>query len=243
MAQQAADDGIEGIVCTPHWIPGLYNNTRQRILELLEVFRQKLQQQGTRLKVYPGAELRLDLDLPTKIRAGELLTLNDTGRYALIELPDEIMPKNLENFFWDMQALDITPIISHPERNYAVQRDPMILYQWVERGALTQITGASLRGRFGPQVAQFSSLLLKHRMAHMVATDAHSAHLRTPKLSKVRQVLEELVGSEEAIRMTCHLPKQIIAGETVSVPAPEPIATRASGSSWKRFWAFLSRQC
>lgn len=242
MAQLAVDDGIEGIVCTPHWIPGLYDNTRPRVLKLLEVFRQKLHEHGIPLEVYPGAELRLDLDLLPRIRSGELLTINDTGRFALIELPEEIIPMNLESFFQNLQRHDLTPIISHPERNFALQREPMMLYRWVQQGALVQITGASLRGRFGPQLEQFSMLLLKHHLVHIVATDAHSPHLRTPQLSEARQLLEQLVGTDQALHMTYRLPQQIIAGKSVTVPAPEPIAARPATSSWKRVWAFLIGQ-
>ncbi|MFH1125260.1 MAG: CpsB/CapC family capsule biosynthesis tyrosine phosphatase, partial [Pseudomonadota bacterium] len=28
MARMAVEDGIEGIVCTPHWVLGQYDNTR-----------------------------------------------------------------------------------------------------------------------------------------------------------------------------------------------------------------------
>lgn len=242
MAQLAVADGVQGIVCTPHWIPGLYENTRAQILNMVDTFRSKLQERGIRLKVYPGAELRLDFELLAKIQSGELITINDTGRFALIELPEQILPRNLESLFWDLQSQDITPIISHPERNFALQRDPTLLFNWVEMGVLTQITGASLRGRFGPQVERFSVQLIEHHLAHIVATDSHGTQLRAPKLAATREVLERLVGTESAWQMVYELPKQIINGEALTTHAPHPIKALPSPSSWKRFFSFMSKK-
>ncbi|MBM3302612.1 MAG: tyrosine protein phosphatase, partial [Deltaproteobacteria bacterium] len=149
MARIAVRDGIQGVVCTPHWVPGQYENTRTKILKTLNEFRKKLEEHGIPLITYPGAELRLDVSLIERLKDGELLTLNDTGRYVLIELPQDSLPPNLDRFFWDIRVTGMTPIISHPERNLVLRNDPQILYRWVETGVLTQLTASSLLGRFG----------------------------------------------------------------------------------------------
>jgi protein-tyrosine phosphatase len=133
MARMALEDGIEGVVCTPHWVTGRFDNTRPRILRSLGKLQRKLADHHIPLEVYPGAELRLDLGLPQRIHNGELLTLNDTGRFALIELPEELLPQNLDEFFWDLQMQKMTPMISHPERYLELRRDPVRLYHWVCR--------------------------------------------------------------------------------------------------------------
>ena len=129
MARIAVADGIRDVVCTPHWAPGAFENTRLPVLRALKEFQEKLCDNGIPLTVHPGAELRLDPDLIRKIDSGEILTLNDTGRFALIELPDMFLPRSLEVFFRNMLSCGITPVISHPERNHAFLRDPMPLFQ------------------------------------------------------------------------------------------------------------------
>lgn len=116
MARLAMDDGVTGIVCTPHWVSGYCDNTLPLILQTTDAFREKLEAADIPLSVFPGAELRLDYNLVERLKSEEVLTLNNTGHYALIEFPAEILPHNLDNFFWELQANDITPIDPGRER-------------------------------------------------------------------------------------------------------------------------------
>ena len=236
MANMAVEDGIKGVVCTPHWVLGRYEKTRPMILSALEKLQKKLADHDIPLKVYPGAELRLDVSLSQRIRAGELLTINDTGRFALIELPEGPLPQNLEEFFWDLKVQKITPIISHPERNTVLLQDPTRLYQWVQMGVLTQLTAASLLGRFGTKVQEFATLLVEHNLIHVLVTDAHGLSTRTPKLSEGFRVIEGMKGKKAAVEMVCGTPKRIIHGELVVPDEPIPIHNRLSR---KRFFSFL----
>lgn len=53
MARMAVEDGIEGIVCTPHWIRGYYENNREGTLAAVAVFKEKLEAHRIPLQVYP----------------------------------------------------------------------------------------------------------------------------------------------------------------------------------------------
>jgi protein-tyrosine phosphatase len=167
----------------------------------------------------------VDAALPEQIQAGKLLTINDTGCFALIELPATIIPPGLEDFFWDLQRLRITPILSHPERNHGFQANPMALYRLVRMGVLAQLTCASLLGHFGPQVKEFSLLLLKQRWCHILASDAHGRRQRPPRLSEGHRMVEKLVGRQTARQMVDENPRRIVAGQPV--PMPEPLELKA----------------
>jgi protein-tyrosine phosphatase len=222
MARMAVDDGIRAMVCTPHCISGFFENGRTRVIAAVETLRQKLGEAGIPLEVYPGAELRLDLDLGERIESGEILSLNDQGRYALIELPPEMLPPHLENTFWDFHSRGVTPIIAHPERHPMLMHDPEPLYRWVELGALTQITAASLMGRFGSRVRKFSVKLMEHRLAHILATDCHSPHARTPHLSSACMEARAILGETLAMEMIQTVPRSIVEGRPVSADRPIP---------------------
>jgi len=236
MARMAVEDGVDGVVCTPHWVLGKYENTRRTILTALERLKQRLSEDTIPLTVYPGAELRLDVSISERIKAGELLTINDTGRFALIELPEDVLPQGLDEFLWDLKVKGITPIIGHPERNLVLLKDPMRLYDWVQMGIPAQVTAASLLGRFGERVQRFSALLLEHNLVHIIATDAHGLSSRNPKLSEGFRVIEYMKGEKEAIEMASETPQRIIHGETV-VPV-EPIPIKHS-FPLKRFFSFF----
>lgn len=240
MARLAVKDGIEGVVCTPHWVFGQYNNARAQVLSALENLQRKLAENEIPLKVYPGAELRLDVSLLEGILAGDLLTLNDTGRYALIEIPEGPLPEGLEAFLWDLLREKVVPVISHPERNGALRRNPERLYAWVRMGVLTQITAASLMGKFGTAVSKFAILLLDHNLVHILASDAHGLRIRMPSLSGGYKMLERRAGKDVARRMVYEIPRRIVKGEPVTPKEPIPISSNASGSiRWKRLFPFL----
>jgi len=240
MARIAVADGIREVVCTPHWAPGVYKNTRGLILDAVDTLSEKLSREGIPLEVHPGAELRLDPDLPAKIESGEVLTLNDTGRFALIELPDICLLRNLEFFFRSMLDRGIIPIISHPERNRAIFKDAVYLFRWVEMGALVQVTAASVSGRFGTAIQRFSLFLLDHRMAHVVATDAHDLNLRSPVLFSAQKKVEEMMGSKTAWDMVNETPARILAGDRVMTDKPVPFEYGSSAVSLShKIFSFL----
>jgi protein-tyrosine phosphatase len=242
MARMAVEDGIDAVVCTPHWVTGFFENTTPSIMQAVETFRKKLESNGIPLSIYPGSELRLDFELIQKLESGEILTINDTGRYALIELPEGIVPQNMRNFFWELQSRNITPIISHPERNHVLLRNPDRLYRWVETGVLTQLTAASLLGRFGNEIRKFSILLLEHEMAHILSSDAHGARQRTPKLSEGLKEAERIVGEKRAQQMVLETPRLILEGQAVSPPNPVPLSETLKGiSPLKRFLSIFSK--
>jgi protein-tyrosine phosphatase len=239
MACLAVADGIREIVCTPHWAPGIHANTRAPVLDLVAAFREKLAENDIPLEVRPGAELRLDPDLPKKIRSGELLSINDTGRFILVELP-ELFPPNLDEFFHLLIRQDIIPVICHPERNHQVKRNLSLLYGFVEAGCLAQVTAGSITGVFGSEVQKFSLLLLEHGLAHVIATDAHDLGRRAPVLSEALLEIEGLLGEEAAENMVTGTPRRILNGEVVIAPAPIPITVAPAPVSFSRkIFSFL----
>ncbi len=239
MAHIAVDDGIRAVVCTPHWVQGCYENSRAVILDAVERLQKRLDERSIPLKVYPGAELHLDFDLPQRLADGQLATLNDTGRYALIELPVDIVPFNLKTLFWELIALNITPILSHPERNLALTRNPMRLFHWVEMGVLTQVTGASLMGRFGPQIQKFTIDLLEHDLVHVIASDAHSPKMRAPRLASARKEVSRLMGASTAKELFITNPRAILSGNSITTRPPRPLEPGSESSTIRKIFSIF----
>lgn len=49
-----------------------------------------------------------------------------------------------------------------------------MLYQFIKKGALSQVTAASIEGKLGKNVAKFANQILESNLAHFVASDAHN---------------------------------------------------------------------
>jgi protein-tyrosine phosphatase len=95
------------------------------------------------------------------------------------------------------------------------------LYEFVSMGALCQVTAMSITGDFGETVMECAEKMLRHRLVHVIASDAHSSDSRPPVLSPAVEAAAEIMGSyEEAERMVTEVPAAILAGEKVEIPDP-----------------------
>ncbi len=220
MARLAVDDGITGIVCTPHLSPAFPGNNREAILAAFEKLKDRLREEEIQLDIYPGSELAIDFNLPEKIESGELLTINDTRKVALIEMPGDVIPPSMDRFFWMLQVKGVTPVLAHPERNFLLMRYPSMLAKWIDAGVLVQITGASLRGHYGGPIRDFCIKMLRQNLVHFVATDSHGPERRRPRLSKAREIVESIAGHEAAKNIFDQYPRKIVSGDIPYVTSP-----------------------
>ncbi len=78
----------------------------------------------------------------------------------------------------------------------------------------------SLTGGFGPGVKRIAENLLKNRLVHIIATDAHSVNGRPPILSVGVRAAEKIVGKKEAMRMVTEYPEAVIEGRRPDIPDP-----------------------
>ena len=89
-------------------------------------------------------------------------------------------------------------------------------------GCLGQVTAMSLTGRFGHGVRRVVEKLIKKRLVHFIASDAHSINGRPPILSEALREAERMVGKEEARKMVSDYPRAILDGRRPDVPDPIP---------------------
>ncbi len=210
MARVAVEDGIRIMIATPHCLNGRYLNWRSEILKACELFNEALQRHAILLTVLPGSEVHLSPELLNKLQEGLIMTLNDGGRYICLELPDQIMNRAVIGVINRLQRMELTPIISHPERNPAIQHNLKGLTEFVAAGALTQITAGSLTGAFGKAAFRCCRSILDADLAHFMASDAHSVRHRSPRLSDGYEKLLSLGEEVRAQRMLSEAPKAIL---------------------------------
>ena len=229
MAEQALKDGIETIVATPHTLNGIYTNSVEDVVSGVTALQETLTANHLDLKLHPGADIHLCTDMVQRITSREACTINNTGKYILLELPSQMIPNGVKDEIFALKLNGITPIITHPERNAVIQHDPSVLYELVRMGALAQITAMSLTGDFGEFIGRVSATLLRHRLVHVIASDAHSAKDRPPVLSDaVERAAEVLKDYESAEHMVTDVPAAILSGRTPDVQEPVPLK-RAGG--------------
>ncbi|MEA1951963.1 MAG: CpsB/CapC family capsule biosynthesis tyrosine phosphatase, partial [Planctomycetota bacterium] len=148
MAQQAAADGIETVIATPHHLGAYRTNNGPAIRARTARLQEFLNQRNVGLRVLPGAEVRVEPDLVERVREGEIMTLADRGRYVLLELPHEVyLP--IESLLDDLARAGLTGVLAHAERNAGIMAQPSQAESLVAAGCLLQVTAGSIMGSFG----------------------------------------------------------------------------------------------
>ncbi len=222
MARIAAADGIRTLVASSHITPGVYDNSPDGIVSAAGAFDHRLREEGIPIRIIPGADVRMTPELlnggpPGRPAGGRYLCINRNTPYLLFEFPHDLIPPGSDRLIGALQGRGLVPVITHPERNIALQRQPEKLEPFVKMGCLVQITAMSLTGGFGPRAQAVSERFMKEGWVDVIATDAHDTVKRPPILSRAARRAEELVGVESARAMVLGTPEKIVRGEALGV--------------------------
>jgi len=232
MLKMARADGTGVIVATPH-----VNSSFCRYRDLegmarrLDDFRERLGSTEDIPEVRFGSEIYLTSELPILLRDyGELLALNGST-YVLVEFPLDILFPHSRDLLSQVMMEGYVPVIAHPERNEMVQRNPSLIYEFVEMGALCQIDAGSLTGDFGMDVRAAALHLVAANAAHVVASDGHDTASRKPVLAVAEKVLARF-GTEKTELLFRQIPRSLITN--VAPPDIGPLGGQGSPSLWKK---------
>ncbi|WP_010648193.1 tyrosine-protein phosphatase [Oceanobacillus massiliensis] len=195
MAREAVSQGITTIFATPHNKNGKYENEKDAILKNVKILSELFEKENIPLSVISGQETRINGEMIEDIKDGKLLSLNST-KYLFVEFPSAHVPRYSSQMLFDIQVAGYTPIIVHPERNQELIEHPSRLYDFVKKGALTQITAASLVGKFGKNIQKFTNQLVEANLTHFIASDAHNTTTRGFCMDEAFREVKNAYGSD-----------------------------------------------
>jgi protein-tyrosine phosphatase len=178
---------------------------------------------SSEFRILPGADVHLCEKTLPHLDQGKVMTISDGKKYLFLEFPSQGIPYQAEKIIFQIMTRGMIPIITHPERNLEIGQRPQRYYEMIRMGCLGQVTAMSLTGEFGLRVRQIAERLLKNRLIHFIASDAHSTDGRPPILSEGVRAAEKIVGKEEAQKMVTQYPQAILEGHKPKVPEPIPI--------------------
>ncbi len=228
MAKKAVEAGITHLFATPHHLNERYVNVKDEIINRVFELNECLHQENIPLSVLPGQELRIHRELFVSLEKGEVLTLDNTDKYLLLELPSGRVPTYTQELIYELLLKGITPIIVHPERNKELLKNHNLLFKLVQEGALTQLTSGSIIGLFGKNVKSFSKKIFEHNLAHFIATDAHNIAPRGFTLQEAYETITKTYGIERTFYFKENA-EQLIKGQSPSILTPVPFKKKILG--------------
>jgi len=157
----------------------------------------------------------------------------NASQYLLVEFPEHFVPTQMDNVFYEIACLGLTPILTHPERNPVILRKPELVYHWATRGCLVQVTAQSYLGGWGSRAQRASEQWLSQNLIHFFASDAHDAKHRPPLLSPCYRKLVESRGEQLAELLLARNQEAVISGKALP-QVLEPVPPEAAKP--KRKW-------
>lgn len=223
MARIAVHSGVRRIIATPH-----FRGVPESLEELPDILRQfmrlqaAIRREGLELELIPGVEILCVPQTLEMARRGRLPLLG-RSRYVLVEFYFDASAEFLDMALEELCECGYKPVVAHPERYDAVQRDPTLVRNWFRRGIVLQVNKGSVLGAFGRRVEETALRLLHRGLIHVIASDAHGPKRRTTDLSQVRQWALENLGREYTRILLEDNPARISRGEPMcEVTAWEP---------------------
>jgi protein-tyrosine phosphatase len=227
MLKMAAESGTTDIVATPHANSEFTFDPDLITAKIAEVQAAA----GPVPRIHRGCDFHLTLEnIQDALTNPAKYAINHLA-YLLVEFSDLLIPRTTQEIFDRMQAVGLTPIITHPERNGLLHSRLDQLQSWVEHGALVQVTAGSLLGGFGRTAKSVANELMNRNLVHFIASDAHDLKYRTTVLCDAYQHVEKVWGASLAQALFVAAPRAVIAGDAIELAEPELPPRR----KWFRF--------
>jgi len=218
LCRALADDGIRTVIATPHQLGRFYGcNRGAEIREAVQLLNERLKQSGISVTVTAGGDVRVDERICEFLKADEILTLADGGRYLLLELPSEVFI-DIGPLLAQLNDVGVEAIISHPERHSVLASQPGILAGWQKYRFGLQVTAASLLGQFGWPAQKAAWRFIETGWFLLVATDAHDTQIRRPVMKRAFEHIRAKLGEQTARLLCIENPTRILKGLDLLTP-------------------------
>ncbi|GGB72186.1 capsular polysaccharide biosynthesis protein [Flavobacterium suaedae] len=185
--------GFSQFITTPHVLTGVWNNTKDDILQKEEYTKALLKNKDIKLPFKAAAEYLMDDVFLKLLQNEELLTIKD--EYVLVEMSYLNPPMQLYDILFELQLKGYKPILAHPERYNAYHNNYKEFEKLKKAGCLFQINLLSTTGYYGKPVFKTCEKLLNDGMIDYTGSDVHhtrhASAFKNPVLLKDTSVLEK----------------------------------------------------
>lgn len=229
MCKMMVEQGIRYAAAGAHQNNVYPDNSPEKIRAATDKLAEQLKFNEVSLEVRPCAEVMVGIDTLDRLNRGELMTVGDTGRYLLIEMPHNLCVE----LKWLVQELDdrnIQPILGHAERSPEVLHDAGRAEALIQAGCLLQVSSKSITDPPSRQDGIAIRNWFKRRMVHVLGSDGHSPRRRPPVMAAAYRQIVKWVGKAEADRIASANGIAVLHGRPIQVPQPLPASN--SWLSW-----------
>ena len=189
--------GTTDLMLTPHYVEdSKYDCNNSDKKTIFEELQKRAKEENIHINMYYGNEVFFTSHFIRYLKEKKIRTLNNT-KYLLFEFPISNAYSNALEILQRLTMNGCVPILAHPERYPAFQKNPEALLEYLNAGVLLQGNFTSLFGKYGKRAEKTLKFLLKHKMISFLGSDCH--HDVNYSEDKLRKLIKKCTKDEEYI--------------------------------------------
>jgi len=192
IVEMAIREGLEAIVFTPHIREEKDWEKAQKIQDVFCELITECESRKYSINMVLGAEILIIPFLAERLKDNESMIIKGKRQYVLIEFPFGFLPIYTDQVLFDLVAVDVIPIIAHPERYLYLNGKENLLAKWGDNGAMYQLNLGSLYGMYGRKVKSFGKKMLTKGFIDFLGSDTHSLYYNNFSLEKAFHLASKL---------------------------------------------------
>jgi protein-tyrosine phosphatase len=209
--------GFDTVVATPHMRPGMYDNDRTALERAYQAMQRTLEEADPHPTVHLASEHFFDDVVFARLIRGEALPYPGGGA-VLIEVGPGAFPLRLQQRFFDLRRVGLTPVLAHPERYEPVWNDDACLDPLLDAGAHLLLDVCSLTGKYGRAPQRAAERLIEDEAYEAACSDAHKPS-DVEHVDRAIRRLESLVGDAETRRLLGEAPRTLLSAAPARWPS------------------------
>ena len=214
MLRIADKNGITHLILTPHHKPMHHNVSPEHNVAYRKRLQEAAAEAGIKAKLFSGNEIYYSDETMEELESGKICSLAGSD-YVLVEFHPTNPYKAIQNAAGRIQAAGFIPIIAHVERYSDIVSHPDRVSDLIQMGCFIQVNASSVMGKYGFGIGHFTKKLLKERMVHFIASDAHDTGSRAPQLLDCRNYVERKFGQDYGKKLFFTNPANVIRNELI----------------------------
>lgn len=187
---------IDRVFCTSHYHSPHFAVSLAEMDAAFSIIRQTRDANSKTPTLALGAEVRLSQSLTDDLEGNRIPQLGDT-RYVLVEFDTPAISEHAMSLVYELCIRKFSPIMAHPERNLAVQKNPALVDTLRAAGLLMQATAMCFTANHQAATHQSNKLawaLLEQGKIDLIASDAHNTTTRPPGLQAAYESIATRLG-------------------------------------------------
>lgn len=209
MIREAKQAGFTDIILTSHYLTNYYE-TETSVLQIwTEQLQQIVNKEQLDVNLYSGNEVYVCENIDELIKKNKICRMANS-KYLLIELPMSTEIRYFKNVIFTLKAMNITPIIAHPERYSFIQTHPERVQEWKDEGCLLQGNFASIIGLYGKDAQKTIKQLLKNNYVDFLGSDCHKPNTIYSEMDTIIKKIKKIISEEQLYKLTVENPKKIL---------------------------------